>query len=322
MKRLGLLILICLILLSGPAAFSAHAAASLSLDTKDGEGNSKTVFNPGEDLYLHIMVNDLQGLAGCAFTLNYNYPMLVPPDTDANGLPTDPTAIISLFPFTFVKSGHPDSGAITSRENSSLSDKILFAGASIDTSTGGAKFTTSTPGMSFPLFIVRFRVLSMAATGSYTFSLSQTSLNNTAAGYAAGGENLPLLYGVVPNTDTANWNNLSGGAFPVLLASLPEPVNTTINVVLGGSCLNPFVKRAGGLYYDALHGAYNAAVNGDTVQSQAVIFSENLDFSRNISIAIKGGYNCSFSTNDQKSVVDGTVTIRNGTVIIENIIIR
>ncbi|MFZ4438403.1 MAG: hypothetical protein ACOYOS_08250 [Syntrophales bacterium] len=323
MKRLNLLILLaCFTLLFSLVAVSAHAAHSLSLATMDGQGNSKTVFAPGEDLYLHIMASDLQNLAGCTFTLNYDSSFLVPPATDTNGLPTDPTAIISLFPFTFVKSGHADSGAITSRENSSMADKILFAGASIDTTTGGAKFTTSTPGTPFPLFVVRFRVLSIATTGSYTFSLSQTNLNNTTAGYAAGGENLPLLLGAAPNTDTTNWNSLSGGAFSVLLASLPEEVNTTINIVPSGqTCVNAFVRTAGGSF-NALHEAYKNAVNGDTIQSQAVSFSENLDFSQNISVALKGGYDCSFSTNDQKSTVDGTVTISNGTVTMDNIIIR
>lgn len=322
MKRLNLLILLaCFTLLSNLAAISAHAAYTLSLDTRDGQGNNKTVFAPGEDLYLHIMASDLQNLAGCVFTLNYDGSFLVPPATDTNGLPTDPTAIISLFPFTFIKTGHADSGAITSRENSSMADKILFAGASIDTTTGGSKFTTSTPGTPFPLFVVKFRVLSIATTGSYTFSLSQTNLNNTTAGYAAGGENLPLLLSAVPNTDT-NWNNLSSGAFSVLLASLPEEVNTTINIVPSGqTCVNAFVRRAGGSF-NALHEAYKNAVTGDTIQSQAVIFSENLDFSQNISVALKGGYDCSFSTNDQKSTVDGPVTIRNGTVIMDNIIIR
>ena len=232
MKRLSLFILAaCFTLVTSFAVVSAHAAYSLSLDTKDGTGNSKTSFRPGDDLYLHIMANDLQGLAGCAFTLNYNSSMLVPPETDTNGLPTDPTAIISLLPFTFVKTGHADSGAITSRENSSMADKILFAGASIDTTTGGSKFTTSTPGISFPLFVVRFRVLSVATTGSYTFSLSQTNLNNTTAGYAASGENLPLLLGAAPNTDTTNWNNLSSGAFSVLLASLPGRVDKSFDVI-------------------------------------------------------------------------------------------
>ena len=232
MKRLILLVFMCLCITSGLLSTGpAQGAYNLSLDTRDGQGNSKVSFSPGEDLYLHITVNDLQGLAGCAFTLNYNSSLLLAPDTDANGLPTDPTSLFSQFPFTFVKTGHPDTEAVTSRENSARVGKMLFAGASINTTTGGSKFTTSTPGELFPLFVIKFKVLSTAAIGNYTFSLSQTSLSNAAAGYAAAGEDLPLLLGAVPATDTNNWNNLSSSAFNVLVASLPAPVTRGIAIV-------------------------------------------------------------------------------------------
>jgi hypothetical protein len=87
------------------------------------------------------------------------------------------------------------------------------------------------------------------------------------------------------------------------------------------ACTNLPVRRAGGSYY-WLQDAYNAAVERDTIQSQAVPFEENPDFNRNISVTISGGYDCSYSKNDQKSVVNGTITIRNGTVTVENLIIR
>lgn len=87
------------------------------------------------------------------------------------------------------------------------------------------------------------------------------------------------------------------------------------------ACTNLPVRRASGSY-NALQDAYNFALSGDTIQSQAVIFSENLDFSRNISVSILGGFDCNYLSNVQKSVVNGTVTIRNGTVTMENIIIR
>ena len=91
--------------------------------------------------------------------------------------------------------------------------------------------------------------------------------------------------------------------------------------VFEGSCLNLPVRRAGASY-NALQDAYNGAADGDTIQSQADFFSENLDFSRNISVSIMGGYDCNYLTNVQKSVVNGTVTIRGGSVTMENIIIR
>ena len=87
------------------------------------------------------------------------------------------------------------------------------------------------------------------------------------------------------------------------------------------SCLNLPVRRAG-ISYNALQNAYDAAVDGDTILSQAVVFNENPDFNRNISLTITGGYDCSYSTNNEKSVVNGTITIRSGTVVLENMKIR
>ena len=233
MKRKSYFIgLICLALVFGLCAAPVQAGAyGLSLGTKDGSGSAKTSFAQGEKLYLHISATELQGVAGCAFTLNYNPAVLTAPTTDADGVAAA-TGITSLFPFTFVKAGHADNNAVTMRENSATSGKILFSGASINTATGGAKFTSSTPGGSSPLFVVEFTVKADATVGTgYPFSLVQTILNNTAAGYASTGEGVPVLVGAVPNTDTANWDNLSGGAFPVLLSALSPSPSATFDVV-------------------------------------------------------------------------------------------
>jgi hypothetical protein len=50
----------------------SYAAYSLSLATKDGTVISKTSFLRGDYLSLHITVNDLQGIAGSIFMLNYD----------------------------------------------------------------------------------------------------------------------------------------------------------------------------------------------------------------------------------------------------------
>ncbi|MFZ4438287.1 MAG: BACON domain-containing protein [Syntrophales bacterium] len=129
----------------------------------------------------------------------------------------------------------------------------------------------------------------------------------TASGTGSG----TVGYNVAANSSVARTGTVSIGG-------------QTLTVSQGGNvggCINLLVRRASGSH-NTLQDSYNNAVNRDTIQSQAVIFSENLDFSQNISVALKGGYDCSFSTNDQKSTVDGTVTISNGTVTMDNIIIR
>jgi hypothetical protein len=75
-------------------------------------------------------------------------------------------------------------------------------------------------------------------------------------------------------------------------------------------------------YYSSLAAAYAAAPGGDTIQSQASVFAENLSCSRNISVTLKGGYDSLFTTNAAFTTINGSLTITDGTVTVENIVIQ
>jgi hypothetical protein len=82
--------------------------------------------------------------------------------------------------------------------------------------------------------------------------------------------------------------------------------------------------------YPTIQSGYNAAGNGDTIQVQAGTYVENDNFNNNISVALIGGYNSTFSTaqpinlsdNSVNTVINGTLTISNGTVNAQNITIQ
>ena len=95
----------------------------------------------------------------------------------------------------------------------------------------------------------------------------------------------------------------------------------TRTITVSESCSNLPVRR-GSISYSTLQDAYDEALDGDTIQSLAVVVGTDLNLNRNVSVTIKGGYDCDYSTNDQKSKVNGPVTIRSGTVTIENVIIQ
>ncbi len=84
---------------------------------------------------------------------------------------------------------------------------------------------------------------------------------------------------------------------------------------------NPPVKLPS-QYFWAAQTAYNAAVDGDVLRLQEYPFSENLVLNRNISVTLKGGYDCSYSSNPEFATINGTVTISDGTVIVENLVIK
>jgi hypothetical protein len=76
------------------------------------------------------------------------------------------------------------------------------------------------------------------------------------------------------------------------------------------------------VYQTTLQDAYTAADTGQTVLAQAMDFAENLAFSDNIVVTLKGGYECGFVSRPGFTSVNGKLTISSGTVTVENLIIR
>jgi hypothetical protein len=193
-------------------SFSADSAAyTFSLRaTSDIAGNTpKTIFNPNEVFYLHIVLDNANGVAGVAFTLDYPSAILTAPVTNAQGVSSD---ITSPFPFTFGGTTQ------THRENSTTTPgKIYLAGAAIDTSDGGSLYSSG----EVILFRIKFTVKSSATPGiAIPILLLQTVLNNPEAGY--NDEPVKVLVGAVDNTN-ANWSN-PALAFPNLMPSPPSPL--------------------------------------------------------------------------------------------------
>jgi hypothetical protein len=82
------------------------------------------------------------------------------------------------------------------------------------------------------------------------------------------------------------------------------------------------IKNATQGYYTTLQEGYNSAVNGDIIQSPAIVITGDLNINRNISITFEGGYDCFYSTQVGYSTLKGDITLSNGTVIFENFILK
>ena len=229
-------------------AFSIFCAGSasaytLSLEASNGETEEAQFVQGTEDLYLNIVVDNAVGIAGCAFTLNYPADVLTPPTTDVEGVSSD---ITSIFPFTFT-----DTDEITTktyRGNSTTTlGKIYLAGAAIDTSDGGA-----IDPLSDSLFTIHFTVKSDAPLGTFDFSLTQTELFNSDAGWYddkndngvfdddGTGEDTPIpapvLVGAVDSSHPAWAGEDLSDDFPVLMATMPTTVPSASITIVG--CLD------------------------------------------------------------------------------------
>ncbi|MDY6988729.1 MAG: hypothetical protein SWQ30_11815 [Thermodesulfobacteriota bacterium] len=202
----------------------ASAGYNLSLQATSDGSTPKTEFQPGDDLYLNVLLDDPTDVAGCVFTLVYPADVVTGPATTEEFTPVTPGDIVSSFPFTY-------DSTETHRENASEPGKIYFSGAAINTTTGGGLYDSP---QEIVLFTVKFTVKSGAPFGHFQFSLAQTELWNLDAGYGTDNNTngqyddgvdekdaVPVLVGAVDNQDP-NWDNL-GAAFPVLLGGDTTP---------------------------------------------------------------------------------------------------
>ena len=74
-------------------------------------------------------------------------------------------------------------------------------------------------------------------------------------------------------------------------------------------------------YFFAIQDAFNAVVNGDTVEACTGDFTETLSFNRDVSVTMKGGYDSQYANNSGNTWVKGSLTISKGCLTVENLII-
>ena len=187
---------------------------------------------------------------------------------------------------------------------------------------GSVRYAAATAGISDSAPAANFTGAPLTGTAPLTVQFS-----NSSSGY-----DQPLTYQWDLNcdatADSAEANpsfTYEAGTHSVCLtvkdADGSDAVLTRANYITVNSegCQNPPVK-IGAVYYSTLQDAYNDAADGVTIQSQAVSLDGDLSADRNISISLAGGYDCLFTDNSGKTILNGTITISNGTVLIGDVI--
>jgi hypothetical protein len=67
--------------------------------------------------------------------------------------------------------------------------------------------------------------------------------------------------------------------------------------------------------------AYNALLGDNILQIKGISFVEDLDFNRNLSITLRGGFDQATGTSTGFTYLHGTLVISNGTVAVENMVL-
>ena len=126
-------------------------------------------------------------------------------------------------------------------------------------------------------------------------------------------------------------SSISGcGGTPVGVQSLGVPYTYTTGAITSSCTVTAAfqqypVRRISGsttTYANTLQSACDSAISGDTIQSQASVFSENLSLNHPVALTLKGGYTSGFTTNPGSTIISGSLTISSGTATVENIVIQ
>jgi hypothetical protein len=167
---------------------------------------------------------------------------------------------------------------------------------------------------------------STLSNATYNSSYSQT--------FTATGGTPPYIFGLIgsiPTGMTFSTDTLSGtpsqvGSFSFTVAAMDSDSCTgsrdyTLNVINSTAVR---IESSPSVYYESIQAAYDHPVtNGDVIQAQAIDFFESPVFDQTITFTLSGGYDPAFDTPPSSfTSIMGTLTIAQGTVTIENIVIH
>jgi hypothetical protein len=148
--------------------------------------------------------------------------------------------------------------------------------------------------------------------GSISGTTSQT-VNHGASGTAV----IPVPF---MGYHFVNWSDLST-ANPRTDPNVTGNITVTANFAI--SPVTPVRISPNLRYRSGIQVAYDDCSNGDTIECQAVALSGDvLCNTLNKSVTLKGGYNANFTSITGYTTINGRMIISNGTVTVENIIIK
>lgn len=226
MKRKSLVFTCLLVLSSAVAGFHANAQNLALLTTRDGLATDQ--FAPGEYIMLEVALDNAAGVAGCAFTVNY--------DAEYLNTPYQISSAHFTFSYSDVDGTHSE---IMHREYLDTG-KINIIGANIG-ADGGSPFTAADNPMT--VFTIAFLLDQGTPIGTtINFSLEPTRLNNPVAGY--NDETKPVLVGAVSSSSGSYGGSLADD-FPVLLGSGFAGDTHSIEVIPAQHAINGIVSYSG-----------------------------------------------------------------------------
>ncbi len=166
------------------------------------------------------------------------------------------------------------------------------------------------------------RSLNVSLTGSGSGTVTSTPVG-IACGVAcarqfAYGDQMTLHAEPVYSVFTG-WTGACSGTDDCLLTMVSDR-----NVIANFSKDMEHMTRIGDTesYFPTLQAAYNSAPSGGTIKAWGTEFVEDLDCDKEKAVTIEGGYDTGYNNNHGFTLLDGTVTVSTGSLIVDNLVIR
>lgn len=166
--------------------------------------------------------------------------------------------------------------------------------------------------------------------GDFRIGTVQYQLNTSVSPSNAGNVNPDCAGGCWYESDTlvtltasgnsgyefSNWAGCASAFYNVCTVTMNTDKNITAAFSLCPATV--MIMRTAPVYYSTLQDAYDDADDGDIILSQTGIYSGDLNINRNISVTLEGGYNCDYSAQTGKTILNGMITISDGVITIED----
>jgi hypothetical protein len=116
----------------------------------------------------------------------------------------------------------------------------------------------------------------------------------------------------------ASWGGACSGDGPcsVTLNSLYQGVTATFDTLPNARILGaPQI-------YGLIQSAYDAAATGAVIQARGITFVEDLTMGRSVDLTMEGGYDSGFSLRNGDTILQGTLTVAQGCIVLDRLTIR
>lgn len=184
--------------------------------------------------------------------------------------------------------------------------------------------TAYSPGAAFSLTNPPTYKLELTITGSGGGNVaSEPSGINCSSGVCSAlfVQGSSVILSAYPNKDSlfGSWSACGGTGNCTVVMSADRKVTVTFNFV------KPVKLKSNGALYSQIMEAYSQAANNGVILAREYEFTENpsdLNFTRDISVSLEGGYDAKYLANDGFSTLNGSLTIGRGALTLENLIIK